>query len=123
MRSVVVLPAPFGPTSPKKLPAGTVSHRSSTAVFSPKRLRSPAISMAAGAGATGATGPAVGARSFTDPVSSRESPGGGPQPPAWGSLGRPSERSPTMLRWICDVPPQMVSERLKKNADIMALTG
>ena len=27
------------------------------------------------------------------------------------------------MRWICDVPPQMVSERLKKNADIIELTG
>ena len=33
-----------------------------------------------------------------------------------GSLGRPSTRSPTMLRWIRLVPPQIVSLRLKKNA-------
>ena len=33
-----------------------------------------------------------------------------------GSLGRPRTRSPTMLRWIWLVPPQMVSLRLKKNA-------
>ena len=32
-----------------------------------------------------------------------------------GSLGRPSTRSPTMLRWISAVPPQIVSEREKKN--------
>jgi hypothetical protein len=42
---------------------------------------------------------------------------------AEGSFGKPSTRSPTMLRWIWLVPPQMVSERLKKNALIMALTG
>ena len=41
----------------------------------------------------------------------------------WGSLGRPSTRSPTMLRWIWLVPPQMVSLRLKKNALIIGLTG
>ena len=41
----------------------------------------------------------------------------------FGSLGRPSTRSPTMLRWIWLVPPQIVSEREKKNADIIGLTG
>lgn len=40
-----------------------------------------------------------------------------------GSLGRPSTRSPTILRWICEVPPQMVSDRLKKNEDWSALAG
>ena len=40
-----------------------------------------------------------------------------------GSFGSPSTRSPTMLRWIWLVPPQMVSEREKKNADIIPLTG
>jgi hypothetical protein len=41
----------------------------------------------------------------------------------FGSLGRPSTRSPTMFRWIWLVPPQIVSEREKKNDDIMGLTG
>src|SRR4029077_5049884 len=36
-----------------------------------------------------------------------------------GSLGRPRTRSPTMFRWIWLVPPQIVSEREKKNADII----
>ena len=40
-----------------------------------------------------------------------------------GSLGRPRTRSPTMLRWIWLVPPQIVSDREKKNADIIGLTG
>ena len=40
-----------------------------------------------------------------------------------GSLGRPSTRSPTMLRWIWAVPPQMVSEREKKNDACRASTG
>lgn len=47
-------------------------------------------------------------------------------PAGWatlGSRGRPSTFSPTMLRWIWDVPPQIVSEREKKNADIIRLTG
>ena len=33
-----------------------------------------------------------------------------------GSLGRPSTRSPTMLRWTWAVPPQMVPERLPRNS-------
>src|SRR4029450_11493672 len=41
----------------------------------------------------------------------------------FGSLGRPSTRSPTMLRWISAVPPQIVSDREKKNADTIGLTG
>ncbi len=41
----------------------------------------------------------------------------------WGSLGSPSTRSPTMLRWIWLVPPQIVSLRLKKNELIIGLTG
>src|SRR6478609_3947242 len=40
-----------------------------------------------------------------------------------GSFGRPSTRSPTMLRWISAVPPQIVSDREKKNADIIGLTS
>lgn len=40
---------------------------------------------------------------------------------ALGSRGRPRNFSPTMFLWISAVPPQMVSEREKKNADIMAL--
>jgi hypothetical protein len=38
-----------------------------------------------------------------------------------GSLGKERIRSPTILRWISAVPPQIVSLRLKKNADIMPL--
>jgi hypothetical protein len=41
MRSNVVLPAPFGPTIPKKDPAGMSSSMSSTATVGPKRLLSP----------------------------------------------------------------------------------
>lgn len=41
----------------------------------------------------------------------------------FGSRGRPSTLSPTMLRWISAVPPQIVSEREKKNADIIWLMG
>ena len=41
----------------------------------------------------------------------------------FGSLGRPSTRSPTMLRWISAVPPQIVSEREKKNDACSGLTG
>ena len=40
-----------------------------------------------------------------------------------GSLGSPSTRSPTMLRWIWDVPPQMVSDREKKNDDCSTDAG
>ena len=40
-----------------------------------------------------------------------------------GSRGRPRSFSPTMLRWIWLVPPQIVSEREKKNDDIIGLTG
>ena len=41
----------------------------------------------------------------------------------FGSFGRPRTRSPTMLRWIWLVPPQIVSEREKKNDDIIGLVG
>jgi len=44
----VVLPAPLGPTSPKKEPRGTARSRWSTAVVSPNCLRRPA-SRSAGA--------------------------------------------------------------------------
>ena len=37
--------------------------------------------------------------------------------------GSPSTRSPTMLRWISAVPPQIVSDREKKNDACRALTG
>jgi hypothetical protein len=40
-----------------------------------------------------------------------------------GSFGNPSTRSPTMLRWIWLVPPQIVSERLKKNDDCNTEAG
>lgn len=43
MDSVVVLPAPFGPTSPMKRPAGSVRSIPATAVCVPKRLVSPRI--------------------------------------------------------------------------------
>jgi MFS family permease len=42
---------------------------------------------------------------------------------AFGSLGKPSTRSPTMLRWISAVPPQMDSEREKKNEAWRSSTG
>src|SRR5262245_42784573 len=41
MRSVVVLPAPLGPRSPKTSPARMSSVRSRTATSSPKRLLTP----------------------------------------------------------------------------------
>ena len=40
-----------------------------------------------------------------------------------GSLGSPSTRSPTMLRWISAVPPQIVSDREKKNDAWRSSTG
>jgi SAM-dependent methyltransferase len=40
-----------------------------------------------------------------------------------GSLGSPSTRSPTMLRWISADPPQIVSDREKKKSDCRLLTG
>src|SRR5690606_26437521 len=39
-----------------------------------------------------------------------------------GSRGRPRTFSPMMLRWIWELPPQIVSLRLKKNADSIGLT-
>src|SRR5579884_1722426 len=48
MRRVVDLPAPFGPTSPKKAPAGTTRLRSTTAGFRPKDLRRPSMRTAGG---------------------------------------------------------------------------
>ena len=39
------------------------------------------------------------------------------------SFGRPSTRSPTMLRWISAEPPQIVSEREKKKDACVELTG
>src|SRR6185503_3911637 len=44
-RSDVVLPAPFGPTSPSTSPGRTMNDRSRTAVNSPNDLQSPAISI------------------------------------------------------------------------------
>src|SRR5512146_2344464 len=49
MRSVVVLPAPSGPTRPKISPACTSNESRSTARRSPKRLLIAETSMAAGA--------------------------------------------------------------------------
>src|SRR5574342_1009336 len=47
MRSVVVLPAPFGPSSPKQSPAGTSRSRSATATRAPKHLPTPRHSITA----------------------------------------------------------------------------
>ncbi len=52
MDNVVVLPAPFGPTRPKKLPGGTARFTPATAVLAPNRLHRPRAHTA------GATGPA-----------------------------------------------------------------
>ncbi len=41
----------------------------------------------------------------------------------FGSLGSPKTRSLKMLRWIWLVPPQIVSEREKKNDEIIGDTG
>ena len=41
MRSVVVLPAPLGPTMPKNEPRGTSTLISATAIFGPNALASP----------------------------------------------------------------------------------
>src|SRR5687767_4541379 len=46
MRTVVVLPAPFGPSRPYTVPAGTVRSTPSTARVSPKTLTRPDVSMA-----------------------------------------------------------------------------
>src|SRR3954447_7489033 len=46
MRSVVVLPAPFGPRKPTTRPSSAVNDRSSTATTEPKRFVSPATSIA-----------------------------------------------------------------------------
>ena len=42
---------------------------------------------------------------------------------AWGSFGRPRIRSPTMLRWICDVPAAMVSEIPRSQSSTMVPAG
>ncbi|BCW76162.1 hypothetical protein NicSoilB11_24870 [Arthrobacter sp. NicSoilB11] len=54
MDSVVVLPAPLGPTIPKNEPAGTSRLMPSTAIFPPNLLASPRMDRAA-------TGPVFGA--------------------------------------------------------------
>ena len=46
IRSVVVLPAPFGPSSPKTLPRGTSRDRSFTATWPAKAFRIPLRTMA-----------------------------------------------------------------------------
>jgi len=46
IRSVVVLPAPFGPRNPVTVPGRTAKVRSSTAVTAPKRLVSRCTSSA-----------------------------------------------------------------------------
>ena len=46
IRSVVVLPAPFGPSSPKTLPRGTSRERSFTATWPAKAFRIPFSTMA-----------------------------------------------------------------------------
>ncbi len=38
---------------------------------------------------------------------------------AWGSLGSPRMRSPTMLRWICEVPAAMVREIPRSQSSTM----
>ena len=47
IRSVVLLPAPFGPRKPVTRPASTSKERSLTASILPKRLLIPWISIAA----------------------------------------------------------------------------
>jgi hypothetical protein len=41
MRTSVVLPAPFGPSRPNTIPAGTCSPAPSSATVAPKRLTTP----------------------------------------------------------------------------------
>ena len=48
IRSVVVLPAPFGPRNPVTCPGRTVKLSPSTAVTGPNRLVSPQTSIMAG---------------------------------------------------------------------------
>src|SRR5262249_23816583 len=48
IESVVVFPAPFGPTRPKNVPAGTVRFTRSTTRWDPNVLLSPPISSAGG---------------------------------------------------------------------------
>src|SRR5262245_40841914 len=59
MRSAVVLPAPFGPRSPKHRPAGTSRSSRSTATRGPKRFTTPRHSTTA-RGASGALLIAIG---------------------------------------------------------------
>ncbi len=56
IENVVVLPAPFGPMSPKAAPAEMSKLRPSTAVFEPKRLPSLRTLTAISAGVAGALG-------------------------------------------------------------------
>jgi hypothetical protein len=46
IRTVVVLPAPLGPSKPRTVPGGTAKLTWSTAVFSPKRLTRSIASIA-----------------------------------------------------------------------------
>ena len=46
MRTAVVLPAPFGPSSPSTLPVRAVRSTPASAVVLPNRLTSPCVSMA-----------------------------------------------------------------------------
>jgi len=59
----------------------------------------------------------VAGRTARDPATSLTPQAG------FGSFGNPSARSPTMLRWISAAPPQMVSDREKKNSDCRLSTG
>jgi hypothetical protein len=59
---VVVLPAPFGPTSPAMMPRGTRIESESTARRSPNRLVRSRVSIAAGRGDS-VPGEAIGATS------------------------------------------------------------
>src|SRR5699024_2857877 len=68
-------------------------------------------------------GPSEYGRARCAPVGTRSRFGTRVDQVGLGSLGRPRTRSPTMLRWIWLVPPQIVSEREKKNADIIGDTG
>ena len=42
---------------------------------------------------------------------------------AWGSLGSPRIRSPTMFRWICEVPAAMVREIPRSQSSTMTPAG
>ena len=95
MRSVVVLPAPLGPSSPKTLPRGTSSERSFTATWPAKvfpiPFRTRALSFMEPPGpAAGADGPSARGLERHPKSRTKDGPGGSPRHPCgrFYTLGR-----------------------------------